>query len=159
MVFPVAGVFAEHGEPCCRAAEAGEIAGLWEQVAVKPGTVGDVSNSWFSAPQVYRFTEDGYMKKLIDRGGEIMADDLARLDSAPKSTEYEAVDADGLMEVRYPEGTTYNVLCTYCTEGAEAGGGSVRKEGDMILSYMEEGGDEAMFYRLLRRRGEEDFSE
>lgn len=122
--------------------------GLWEQVGIREGSVHDLSNPWYTAPQLYSFSDDGYMKKLIKRGGELTDQDLDRLNFSPNTTHYQVEQESGAMTVSYEEGIVYNWVGTYCLKDSKTA-----KADDIIISCLEDNNSETpLFYRLLRKR-------
>ena len=131
-----------------RPVQEGDFCGLWEQVDTRGGSVKDLSNPWYSAPQLYSFSEEGYMKKLIKRGGALTDTDLEQMELAPNTTRFQVNDETGCFKISYEEGIVYKWLGTYCLQDSQG-----TKAGDVIIScYDDPSTEEPLFYRLLRKR-------
>lgn len=140
-----------------RAATKKDLIGVWKQVAVRSRSL-DLSDSWYSGVQYYEFFEDDYLKHIILSGKLPVMDEATKTTwrIAPKSTQYQFLNDNGLIQVSLLGGQKYLILCTYYSKGmvllnSEANSEKIPKQGDVLLSYMNPKTKKLLFIRLLRR--------
>lgn len=136
-----------------RAATAEDMEGIWKQVGQLGGGVTDLSDPWYSNPQLMMFTKDGYMKSLLVRGDKLPANGVDMIKVAKGVTSYKFLDENGLMELLYANNTKYRVLCTYCERSMATGSKDEGKpkKGDVIMTYIDAATNKELFKRVLRK--------
>jgi hypothetical protein len=152
-------------QPQFRAAERGDLTGLWRQVTVKGSGDFDLSDTWYSGLQFWEFFDDEFLRVIVFETGVPSEADLKTIRlHGPKRSTWELL-APGLVEIRYVNGSRYTVAATWYlsavkpellskNEPPSTQAEELPQAGDLTLAYLDKGTGKPLFFRLLRRVGD-----
>lgn len=147
-----------------RAATKEDLIGFWEQVDVRGHDGEDLSGLYYSGDQFWEFFEDGYLRTLVFNGEAPAVEAMLPIrQRGQKYTRWYFVeDVPGMVQISYPNGSTFYVMVTYYEVGLMVPRTAPRGQdlpplpqaGDLTVTYVDLETERPTYFRLLRRLGD-----
>lgn len=150
--------------PDVRPATPEDLIGFWEQVDIRGSGERELDGLYYSGNQFWEFFPDGFARVLVFSDDVPDQEQVTTIrERGPKRTRWEPFDEiEGMVQLVYPNGSTYYVMATYYLETIDYPRSAPRgerlpempREGDITLTYLDLETMRPIYFRLLRYRGE-----